>query len=87
VIWRREEIDGEMRCGMGGAALDASDFTTADPGEAIGMRIPRIAEEMSSGSRYQGRSDRLIEDVERLLQDVRKRVGSPASSPHAGAML
>jgi hypothetical protein len=72
---------------MGGAALDASDFTTADPGEAIGMRIPRIAEEMSSGSRYQGRSDRLIEDVERLLQDVRKRVGSPASSPHAGAML
>jgi hypothetical protein len=72
---------------MGGSARDASNFTTADPGEAIGMRILRISKEMSSGSRYQGRSDRLIEDVEQLSQDVRKRVGSPASSPHAGAML
>jgi len=58
-----------------GAARDAFTFTTADHGEAIGMRILRIAEEMSSGSRYQGRSDRLIEDVEQLSQDIRKRVG------------
>ena len=60
---------------MGGAARDAFNFTTADHGEAIGVRILRIAEEMSSGSRYQGRSDRLIEDVEQRSQDVRKRVG------------
>jgi hypothetical protein len=72
---------------MAGVARDAFNFTTADHVEAIGMRVLRIAEEMSSGSRYQGRSDRLAEDVEQLLQDVRKRVGSPASSPHAGAML
>ena len=60
---------------MGGAARDAFNFTTADYVEAIGMRILRIAEEMSSGSRHQGRSDRLIEDVEQLAQDLRKRVG------------
>jgi hypothetical protein len=59
---------------MGGAARDAFNFTTADHVEAIGMPVPRIAEEMSSGSRHQGRSDRLIEDVEQLSQELRKRV-------------
>jgi len=39
---------------MGGAARDAYNFTTADHVEAIGMRILRIAEEISSGSRHQG---------------------------------
>jgi hypothetical protein len=41
---------------MAGAARDAFNFTTADHVEAIGMRVLRIAEEMSSGSRHQGRS-------------------------------
>jgi hypothetical protein len=56
-----------MSCGI-------FNFTIADHLEAIGMRKLRIAEEMSSGSRHQGRSDRLIEDVEQLSQDLRKRV-------------
>ena len=53
----------------------AFSFTTADHLEAISMRILRIAEEMSSGSRHQERSDRRIADVEQLAQDLRKRVG------------
>jgi len=48
---------------MAGAARDAFNFTTADHVEAIGMRVLRIAEEMSSGSRHQGRSERLIEQA------------------------
>ena len=60
---------------MGGAARGAFSFTTADHVEAIGMIVLRIADKMSSESRHQGRSDRLIEDVEQLAQDLRKRVG------------
>jgi hypothetical protein len=60
---------------MGGAARDAFNFNTADHVEAIGIPVPRIAEDMSSGSRHQGRSDRRIADVEQLAQDLRKRVG------------
>jgi len=56
------------------AARGAFYFTTADHGEAIGMRTLQTAEEMSSGSRHQGRSDRLIEDVKQLSQDLRKRI-------------
>jgi len=37
--------------------------STADRVDAIGMRVLRIAEEMSSGSRHQGRSERLIEQA------------------------
>ena len=59
---------------MGGAARDAFDFTTADDVEAIGMRVLRIAEEMSSGSRHQGRSERLIEQAEQAAIDLRAAV-------------
>jgi hypothetical protein len=48
--------------------------TTADTVEAIGMRILRIAEDMTSQSRHQGRSERLIEDVEQAAQDLRAAV-------------
>jgi hypothetical protein len=48
--------------------------TTADMIEAIGMRVLRIAEDMASGSRHHGRSDRLIEDVEQAAQDLRAAV-------------
>jgi len=47
---------------------------TADRVEAIGMRVLRIAEEMSSGSRHQGRSDRLIEQAEQAAIDLRAAV-------------
>jgi hypothetical protein len=48
--------------------------TTADVVEAIGMRVLRIAEEMSSGSRHQGRSERLIEHAEQAAIDLRAAV-------------
>jgi hypothetical protein len=48
--------------------------TTADHVEAIGMRLLRIAEDMTSQSRHHGRSDRLIEDVEQAAQDLRAAV-------------
>ncbi len=38
------------------------------------MRLLRIAEDMSAGSRHHGRSDRLIEDVEQAAQDLRATV-------------
>ena len=46
-------------------------LTVADHVEAIGMRVLRIAEDMRSQSRHHGRSDRLIEDVERAASDLR----------------
>jgi hypothetical protein len=49
-------------------------LTTADHVEAIGMRVLRIAEEMSSGSRHQGRSERLIEQAEQAAIDLRAAV-------------
>lgn len=49
-------------------------LTTADHVEAIGMRVLRIAEEMSSGSRHHGRSERLIEEAEQASQDLRAAV-------------
>jgi hypothetical protein len=49
-------------------------LTTANHVEAIGMRILRIAEDMASGSRHHGRSDRIIEDVEQAAQDLRAAV-------------
>lgn len=48
--------------------------TAADVVEAIGMRLLRIAEDLSAGSRHHGRSDRLIEDVEQAAQDLRAAV-------------
>lgn len=48
--------------------------TAADLVEAIGMRVLRIAEDMSTGSRHHGRSDRLIADVEQAAQDLRAAV-------------
>lgn len=48
--------------------------TTADVVEAIGVRLLRIAEDMSAGSRHHGRSDQLIEDVEQAAQDLRAAV-------------
>lgn len=48
--------------------------TTADTVEAIGMRILRIAEDMTSGSRHQGRSERLIERAEQAAIDLRAAV-------------
>jgi hypothetical protein len=47
---------------------------TAQLVEAIGMRLLRIAEDMTSPSRHHGRSDRLIEDVEQAAQDLRAAV-------------
>ncbi|MEG8022605.1 hypothetical protein QP175_05740 [Sphingomonas aerolata] len=38
------------------------------------MRVLRIAEEMSSGSRHQGRSERLIEQAEQAAIDLRAAV-------------
>ena len=48
--------------------------TTADVVEAIGMRVLRIAEDMASGSRHQGRSERLIEQAEQPAIDLRAAV-------------
>ncbi len=48
--------------------------TTADVVEAIGVRLLRIAEDMSAGSRHHGRSDQLIGDVEQAAQDLRAAV-------------
>lgn len=48
--------------------------TTADVVEAIGMRVLRIAEDMASGSRRQGRSERLIEQAEQAAIDLRAAV-------------
>ena len=45
---------------------------TADHVEAIGMRVLRIAEDMASGSRHQGRSERLIEQAEQAAIDLRR---------------
>jgi hypothetical protein len=59
---------------MGGAARDAFNLITADDVEAIGMRVLQISEDMRSPSRHRGRSDRLIEDVEQLAQDLRDAV-------------
>jgi len=42
--------------------------------EAIGMRVLRIAEDMASGSRHQGRSERLIEQAEQAAIDLRAAV-------------
>jgi hypothetical protein len=42
--------------------------------ETIGMRVLRIAGEMSSGSRHQGRSERLIEQAEQAAIDLRAAV-------------
>ncbi len=39
-------------------------LTTGDHVEAIGMRVLRIAKDMASGSRHQGRSERLIKQAE-----------------------
>ncbi|MEG3084019.1 hypothetical protein U1707_10235 [Sphingomonas sp. PB2P12] len=49
-------------------------LTTADHVEAIGMRVLRIAEDMTAGSRHHGRSDRLIAEVEQAAQDLRAAV-------------
>lgn len=49
-------------------------LTTADHVEAIGMRLLRTAEDLRSQSRHHGRSDRLIEDVERAALDLRAAV-------------
>lgn len=49
-------------------------LTTADHVEAIGMRVLRIAEDMRSQSRHQGRSDRLIDDAEHAAKDLRATV-------------
>lgn len=49
-------------------------LTAADHVEAIGMRVLRISGDMRSPSRHHGRSDRLIEDVEQLAQDLRDAV-------------
>ncbi|MBP2512190.1 hypothetical protein J3A66_000452 [Sphingomonas sp. PvP018] len=59
---------------MGGAARGAFSFTTADHVEAIGIPVLRIAEEMSSGSRPQGRSERLIDQAEQAAIDLRAAV-------------
>jgi hypothetical protein len=48
--------------------------TTAEVVEAIGMRVLRIAEDMASGSRHQGRSERLIEQAEQAAIDLRAAV-------------
>lgn len=50
-------------------------LTTADHVEAIGMRLLRISRNVRSSSRYHGRSDPLIEDVEQPAQNLRERVG------------
>ena len=49
-------------------------LTAAEHIEAIGMRVLRIAEDMASGSRYQGRSERLIEQAEQAAIDLRAAV-------------
>ncbi|RYF18268.1 MAG: hypothetical protein EOO77_11180 [Oxalobacteraceae bacterium] len=49
-------------------------LTTADHVEAIGMRVLRIAAAMSSGSRRQGRSERLNERAEQAAIDLRVAV-------------
>ena len=49
-------------------------ITTADHVETIGMRVLRIAEDMASGSRHQGRSERLIEQAEQAAIDLRAAV-------------
>lgn len=49
-------------------------LTTADHVEAIGMRVLRIAEDMASGSRNQGHSERLIEQAEQAAIDLRAAV-------------
>jgi hypothetical protein len=46
----------------------------ADMIEAIGMRVLRIAEEMSTGSRHQGHSERLIEQAEQAAIDLHAAV-------------
>jgi len=48
--------------------------STANRVDAIGMRVLRIAVEMSSGSRHQGRSERLIEQAEQAAIDLRAAV-------------
>lgn len=48
--------------------------STADRVDAIGMRVLRIAVEMSSGSRHRGRSERLIEQAEQAAIDLRAAV-------------
>ena len=48
--------------------------TTADVVEAIGMRVLRIAEDMASGPRHQGRSEHLIEQAEQAAIDLRAAV-------------
>jgi hypothetical protein len=49
-------------------------ISTADHVEAIGMRVLRIAEDMASGSRHQGRSERLIEQAKQAAIDLRAAV-------------
>lgn len=49
-------------------------LTTADNVEAIGMRMLRIAEDMASGSRHHGRSERLIAEAEQAAIDLRAAV-------------
>jgi hypothetical protein len=49
-------------------------LTTADHVEAIGMRLLRIAEDMTIPSRQHRRSERLIEDVEQAARDLRASV-------------
>lgn len=45
-------------------------LTTADHVEAIGMHVLRIAEDMASRSRHQGRSERLIGEAEQAAVDL-----------------
>jgi hypothetical protein len=49
-------------------------LTTADQVESIGMRVLRIADDMATGSRHQGRSERLIEQAEQAAIDLRAAV-------------
>ena len=49
-------------------------LTTGDHVEAIGMRVLRIAEDMASGSRHQGRSERLIKQAKQAATDLRAAV-------------
>lgn len=48
--------------------------STADVVEVNGILVLRIAEDMASGSRHQGRSERLIEQAEQAAIDLRAAV-------------
>ena len=49
-------------------------LTAAEHIEAIGMRVLRIAKDLASGSRHQGRSERLIEQAGEAASDLRAAV-------------